>query len=265
MLGALDAFRRGSMKHLMFKDWSLFERFHAGFSRERSPRAFLPAAHQFEVFLRTLVREVSKRSVLAGHPFRTCAGAGPAEERGAPGPGSIQLRRGRTRAPEGHLGFVSVSGGRRAYRQGKFVIIVDDEDRENEGDLCLAAEHVTPEAINFMAREGPGLICVPLTEERCDELRPPARWSSRTPRSYGTAFTVSVEARGKTTTGISAADRAATVRTLARPEDEAAGPPPARATSSRSARATGGVLKRAGPHRGVGRPRADRRAYAGRP
>lgn len=70
MIDSLDAFRRGSMKHLMFKDWSLFDRFHAGFSRERSPRAFLPAAHQFEVFLKTLVREVSKRSVLSSHPFR---------------------------------------------------------------------------------------------------------------------------------------------------------------------------------------------------
>ncbi|MBP7677251.1 MAG: hypothetical protein KBB14_13100, partial [Thermoanaerobaculia bacterium] len=70
MIDSLDAFRRGSMKHLMFKDWSLFDRFHSGFSRERSPRAFLPAAHQFEVFLKTLVREVSKRSVLSSHPFR---------------------------------------------------------------------------------------------------------------------------------------------------------------------------------------------------
>ena len=66
----LEAFRRGSMRYLMFKDWSLFDRFHAGFSRERAPRAFLPAAHQFEVFLRTLVREIGKRSVLAGHPFK---------------------------------------------------------------------------------------------------------------------------------------------------------------------------------------------------
>jgi hypothetical protein len=71
MIDALDAFRRGSMKHLMFKDWSLFDRFQTGFSRERTPRAFLPAAHQFEVFLKTLIREVSKRSVLSAHPFRT--------------------------------------------------------------------------------------------------------------------------------------------------------------------------------------------------
>ena len=70
LVGGLDAFRRGTMRHLMFKDWSLFERFQAGFSRERSPRAFLPAAHQFEVFLRTLVREVGKRSVLSGVPLR---------------------------------------------------------------------------------------------------------------------------------------------------------------------------------------------------
>ena len=74
MVDTLDGFRRGSMKHLMFKDWSLFDRFHAGFSRERTPRAFLPAAHQFEVFLKTLVREVSKRSVLSAHPFRSGRG-----------------------------------------------------------------------------------------------------------------------------------------------------------------------------------------------
>ena len=66
----LEDFRRGSMRFLMFKDWSLFDRFHAGFSRERPPRAFLPAVHQFEVFLKTLVREIGKRSVLAGHPFK---------------------------------------------------------------------------------------------------------------------------------------------------------------------------------------------------
>ncbi|HKC24263.1 MAG TPA: hypothetical protein VKF32_05955 [Thermoanaerobaculia bacterium] len=67
----IDQFRRGSMRFLMFKDWSLFERFHAGFSRERPPKTFAPAAHQFEVFLRTLIREIGKRSVLVGHPFRS--------------------------------------------------------------------------------------------------------------------------------------------------------------------------------------------------
>jgi len=70
LVGELDSFRRGSMRYLMFKDWSLFERFHAGFSRERPPKAFLPGAHQFEVFLRTLIREISKRGVLGSHPFR---------------------------------------------------------------------------------------------------------------------------------------------------------------------------------------------------
>jgi 3,4-dihydroxy 2-butanone 4-phosphate synthase/GTP cyclohydrolase II len=99
------------------------------------------------------------------------------------------------------------------YRQGRFVIIVDDEERENEGDLTLPAEHVTPEAINFMARYGRGLICMPLTEERIDELRIPmmvARNDSR----FETPFTVSVEARRGVTTGISAADRAHTARVL---------------------------------------------------
>jgi len=71
LVGELDSFRRGSMRYLMFKDWSLFERFHAGFSRERPPKAFVAAAHQFEVFLRTLIREIGKRSVLAGHPFKS--------------------------------------------------------------------------------------------------------------------------------------------------------------------------------------------------
>lgn len=70
LVGELESFRRGSMRHLMFKDWSLFERFHAGFSRERPPKTFVPAAHQFEMFLRTLVREVGKRAVLSAHPFK---------------------------------------------------------------------------------------------------------------------------------------------------------------------------------------------------
>ena len=77
MVDGLDAFRRGSMKYLMFKDWTLFDRFHAGFSRERTPRAFLPAAHQFEVFLKTLIREVGKRAVLSAHPFRAARTKGP--------------------------------------------------------------------------------------------------------------------------------------------------------------------------------------------
>ncbi|HQR45886.1 MAG TPA: 3,4-dihydroxy-2-butanone-4-phosphate synthase, partial [Thermoanaerobaculia bacterium] len=114
------------------------------------------------------------------------------------------------------MGFVPVEEAAATYAEGKFVIIVDDEDRENEGDLCLAADFVTAEAVNFMAREGRGLVCVSLTEERCDELDLHPMVEQNT-SNYGTAFTISVEARGKTTTGISAADRAATVRTLVDP------------------------------------------------
>jgi 3,4-dihydroxy 2-butanone 4-phosphate synthase / GTP cyclohydrolase II len=97
-------------------------------------------------------------------------------------------------------------------RQGRMVILVDDEDRENEGDLTMAAEMVTPEAINFMAKYGRGLICLTMTAERCEQLRLPLMVSSNT-SSFGTAFTVSIEAKKGVTTGISAADRAHTVRT----------------------------------------------------
>ena len=97
-------------------------------------------------------------------------------------------------------------------RQGKMVILVDDEDRENEGDLTMAAEKVTPEAINFMAKYGRGLICLSLTEERLNELRLPMMVSENTSR-FQTAFTVSVDARQGVTTGISAADRATTILT----------------------------------------------------
>jgi len=103
------------------------------------------------------------------------------------------------------------------YRQGRFVIVIDDEHRENEGDLTLPAEHVTPEAINFMARYGRGLICVPMTGERIDELRIPMM-VGRNESRFETPFTVSVEARCGVTTGISAADRAHTVRVLIDPK-----------------------------------------------
>jgi len=108
------------------------------------------------------------------------------------------------------------------YRAGRFVIIIDDEDRENEGDLCLAAEKVTPEAINFMARYGRGLICMPIIGQRLDELRIPMMVADNRSR-FGTAFTVSIEAREGVTTGISAYDRAHTIRVVldpkTRPED----------------------------------------------
>jgi len=107
-------------------------------------------------------------------------------------------------------------------RAGKMVILVDDEDRENEGDLCMAAEKATPEAINFMAKYGRGLICLSLTEERVEHLQLPMMVSNNQSR-FGTAFTVSIEARQGVTTGISAADRATTVLAAvdpgAKPED----------------------------------------------
>lgn len=96
-------------------------------------------------------------------------------------------------------------------RNGKMVILVDDEDRENEGDLVMAAELVTPEAINFMAKYGRGLICLTLTEEKADQLQLPPMVRDNT-SSFGTAFTVSIEARHGVTTGISAHDRAKTIR-----------------------------------------------------
>lgn len=101
-------------------------------------------------------------------------------------------------------------------RAGKFVVVVDDEDRENEGDLIIAAEKVTPESINFMAKYGRGLICMPMLGDRLDDLRIPMMVQNNTSR-HTTAFTVSVEARDGTTTGISAADRAATVQKLIDP------------------------------------------------
>ena len=94
---------------------------------------------------------------------------------------------------------------------GRMVILVDEEDRENEGDLVLAAEHVTPEAINFMAKHGRGLICLTLTRERCQRLQLPPM-ATRNGTKHGTAFTVSIEAATGVTTGISAADRARTVQ-----------------------------------------------------
>ncbi len=129
-------------------------------------------------------------------------------------------------------------------KQGKFVIVVDDEDRENEGDLTIAAEHVTPDAINFMARYGRGLICMPIVGKRLDELQIPMMVERNT-SGFGTAFTVSVEAKHRVTTGISAHDRAATVRAIldptTRPEDLAR---PGHMFPLRAAE--GGVLKRAG-------------------
>jgi 3,4-dihydroxy 2-butanone 4-phosphate synthase/GTP cyclohydrolase II len=108
------------------------------------------------------------------------------------------------------IGFATVEEAIAEFRQGRQIVLVDDEDRENEGDLALAAEKITPAAINFMAKYGRGLVCLALTEDRCDELNLPLMSPVNT-SALGTAFTESIDARRGTTTGISAADRATTV------------------------------------------------------
>src|ERR1700760_2220877 len=106
--------------------------------------------------------------------------------------------------------FATIPEAIELFRAGKMLVIVDDEDRENEGDLTIAAERVTPEAINFMAKYARGLICLAMTPERLDELEIPLMVANNESR-FETAFCVGIEARERTTTGISAADRAATV------------------------------------------------------
>ncbi|MEJ2314000.1 MAG: bifunctional 3,4-dihydroxy-2-butanone-4-phosphate synthase/GTP cyclohydrolase II [Nitrospirota bacterium] len=132
--------------------------------------------------------------------------------------------------------------------EGKMVVLVDDEDRENEGDLCIAAEKVTPEAINFMAMHGRGLICLSLTPERVRALKLPMMADENT-SSFGTAFTVSIEAKKGVTTGISAQDRATTIKTAI---DPSTGPEDlARPGHVFPLRAKpGGVLQRAGQTEG---------------
>lgn len=133
-------------------------------------------------------------------------------------------------------------------KSGKMIILVDDEDRENEGDLCMAAEFVTPEAINFMARFGRGLICLTLTEDDADRLNLSPMVRDNRSR-FGTAFTVSIEAKQGVTTGISAADRATTIRAAvacgAKPEDLVS---PGHIFPIRARR--GGVLVRSGQTEG---------------
>ncbi len=140
--------------------------------------------------------------------------------------------------------FATVEQAISDIREGRMVIVLDDEDRENEGDLVCAAETVTPEMINFMATHGRGLVCMPMTPERLDELKIPPMVEKNTARR-GTAFCVSIEARQDITTGISAADRAQTIRKAVDPKtrpDDLARPGhvfPLKAC-------LGGVLKRAG-------------------
>jgi len=140
--------------------------------------------------------------------------------------------------------FATIEEAAELYRRGEFVIIVDDEDRENEGDLCIAAGAATAEKVNFMARFGRGLICLALTEERCAELDLPLMVEKNT-SNYGTAFTVSIEARGRVTTGISARDRAETIRVAIDPKSRPADlVRPGHVFPLRAKK--GGVLKRAG-------------------
>ncbi len=140
--------------------------------------------------------------------------------------------------------FATVEEAVQEIGAGRFVIVVDDEDRENEGDLTIAAEKITPEAINFMARFGRGLICMPMTEKRLQELDIPQMVANNT-STFSTAFGVSIEARRNVSTGISAADRAHTVRVAidrrTRPADLAR---PGHMFPLRAVE--GGVLKRAG-------------------
>ena len=159
--------------------------------------------------------------------------------------------------------FAAIEAAIEDFRSGKFVVVVDDADRENEGDLTIAAQFVTPEAVNFMATHARGLICLCLTPERCDELGLQADDAITTRRRSSTAFTVSIEAREGVSTGISAADRARTIQVAIDPETaphDLVQPGhvfPLRAKP-------GGVLQRDGPDRGGGRPRAARRAEPGR-
>ena len=130
---------------------------------------------------------------------------------------ALRLAKGRSRRGA----FASIESAVEAIRDGRMVIVVDDEDRENEGDLTIAAEKATPEAINFMARHGRGLICMPMTGARLDELEIPLMENRNTTR-FGTAFCVGIGARHGTTTGISAADRAAAVLAAVDPTTTAA-------------------------------------------
>jgi len=114
------------------------------------------------------------------------------------------------------MGLASIPEVIEDIKAGKFIIIVDDDDRENEGDLAIAAEKVTAEAINFMARYGRGLICLPVIGKRLDELKIPMMVTNNTSR-FATAFTVSIEAKHKVSTGISAADRAETIKAVLNP------------------------------------------------
>jgi 3,4-dihydroxy 2-butanone 4-phosphate synthase/GTP cyclohydrolase II len=154
----------------------------------------------------------------------------------------------RIRPKDAPSAFNSIEEAIRDIKRGRFVILVDDEDRENEGDLVIAAEKVTPDAINFMAKHARGLICLALTPQRVEELQLPPQVIENT-ATFGTAFTVSIDARRDITTGISAADRATTIRTAIDPHtqpSDLARPGHVFPLKAQN----GGVLKRAGQTEG---------------
>jgi 3,4-dihydroxy 2-butanone 4-phosphate synthase/GTP cyclohydrolase II len=130
------------------------------------------------------------------------------------------------------------------FKEGKFLIVVDDEDRENEGDFIIAAEKITPEAVNFMLTNGRGVLCVPITEERCEELELPKQVFENT-SIHGTPFTITVDKLEGCTTGVSVEDRAATIRALADPNSTSATFGRPGHINPRYARSRG-VLRRAG-------------------
>src|SRR5688572_24547647 len=140
--------------------------------------------------------------------------------------------------------FVPVEEAIQEIRAGRILVVVDDEDRENEGDLTIAAERATPEIINFMATYGRGLICLALTPERCDYLRLPLMSPNNT-SNFGTAFCEAIDARAGVTTGISAADRTRTILTAIHPDSTPADLARPGHIFPLRARA-GGVLVRAG-------------------
>ena len=154
--------------------------------------------------------------------------------------------------------FTDIENAVAAIARGELVIVVDDADRENEGDLIMAAEAMTPEAMAFMIRHTSGVICMPVEGQRLDELRLPLMVADNT-ESQRTAFTVSVDARHGTSTGISAADRSTTVHALLDRRHPARGPRPARPHLP-AALPRGWRAQARRPHRGRGRPRAPRRA-----
>ena len=125
-----------------------------------------------------------------------------------------------TAAESTHAPFATIEEALEEIRRGRMIVVCDDEDRENEGDLTMAAQFATPEAINFMAREGRGLICLTLTPERCDELGLDLM-AAKNESAFETAFTISIEARQGVTTGISAADRARTIQVAVDPNSSA--------------------------------------------